>query len=276
LDNFDLTHYVGPVINNAVRAGVKYVETNNIKSFVLGVSGGVDSAVVAAIARMVCDKTNIKLFGEFLIMDGNTPNEALRAKAVCKEYCHEYDSVGLGNSFYNTMKDIDYDLYETYMSGKATHEEKVRAGNIKARLRMIYLYDVANKNNGLVLSTDNLSEYFLGFWTLHGDVGDLGLVQNLWKSEIYMIGASIGGACTLCVDAMPTDGLGITNSDFDQLLPKWTPEMGDHIEAYRFIDDTLIRMFKGQSMGGDVVTRYKETMFKRMNPANINRSELLG
>jgi len=56
---------------------------------------------------------------------------------------------------------------------------------MKARIRMILLYDLAGGNDGMVLSTDNYTEYLLGFWTLHGDVGDFGMIQSLWKTEVY-------------------------------------------------------------------------------------------
>ena len=101
-------------------------------------------------------------------------------------------------------------------------DDRIRAGNIKARLRMTYLYDKANKYNGMVLSTDNLTERNLGFWTLNGDVGDFGFLQELWKTEVYGLSKSIGTESVMaCVNAIPTVGLGITDSDIDQLLPDW-------------------------------------------------------
>ena len=63
--------------------------------------------------------------------------------------------------------------------------KKIRMGNIKARMRMIYLYNLASAHNGIVLSTDNYTEYLLGFFTIFGDQGDYGMIQNLWKTEVY-------------------------------------------------------------------------------------------
>jgi NH3-dependent NAD+ synthetase len=65
----------------------------------------------------------------------------------------------------------------------------------------------------------------VGFWTLHGDVGDFGLIQNLWKTDVYDLSKWIqdksmgiqADALKACIEATPTDGLGITNSDLDQL-----------------------------------------------------------
>ena len=94
---------------------------------------------------------------------------------------------------------------------------------------MIYLFDLAHFKEGMVLSTDNYTELMLGFWTLHGDVGNFGLLQYLWKTEVYGLAKHLeaeyrsknqhdkADALKHSIDALPTDGLGITTSDFDQI-----------------------------------------------------------
>lgn len=62
------------------------------------------------------------------------------------------------------------DWVEVY-DGEGTLGTPISKGNIQARLRMIYLYNLASIHKGLVMSTDNQTEYQLGFWTIHGDVG---------------------------------------------------------------------------------------------------------
>lgn len=57
---------------------------------------------------------------------------------------------------------------------------------LEPRCRMMYLYDIASIRKGLVMSTDNQTEYQLGFWTIHGDVGDFDPIQDLWKSNLYI------------------------------------------------------------------------------------------
>jgi len=92
---------------------------------------------------------------------------------------------------------------------------KLAQGNIRARLRMIVLYHFAQRVGGLVMSTDNLSEHLLAFWTKHGDVGDLGLIQYLFKgSEVYDLlrwfnKYRFDGAITPIIEAKPDDGLDI-------------------------------------------------------------------
>lgn len=176
------------------------------------------------------------------------------------------------------------------LADKVTHEEKVQRGNMKARVRMICLYDLAHANQGIVLSTDNLTELLLGFWTLHGDVGDLGMIQSLFKTEVYGLASYLARklesedmeteaaqAIRKCIAANPTDGLGITDSDLDQLLPKWKiGKTSDPVRGYQKVDRLLIDYLnEGKDSEGPVACRHAVTEFKRCNPLNISRETLL-
>lgn len=117
---------------------------------------------------------------------------------------------------------------------------------------MIYLYNLASIHKGLVMSTDNQTEYQLGFWTIHGDVGDFDPIQDLWKTEVYelakwisnrykniehhhtiMTGAgSKSDAIELSIALTPTDGLGISNSDLEQIGAKSYDEVDDILSRY--------------------------------------------
>lgn len=136
----------------------------------------------------------------------------------------------------------------------------------------------------MVLSTDNYTEYLLGFWTLHGDVGDYGMVQELWKTEVYDMGQWMVDnefkfliekeALQSCIDATATDGLGITNSDLDQLLPGWT---GTSRDGYRVVDE-ILSMYMETNIGdvdGPVIVRKIRTEFKRKNPLNLKREDIV-
>jgi len=128
----------------------------------------------------------------------------------------------------------------------------------------------------MVLSTDNLTEYYLGFWTLHGDVGDFGMIQNLWKTEVYGLSryisnkyildnrSDISEAINFCIEAEPTDGLGITESDLIQI----------GASSYHEVDYILIDYIINKNstyLHHPVIKRYKNTHVKRSNPLNIAR-----
>lgn len=242
-----------------------YVEKNGMKAIVLGLSGGVDSALVAAILGPVCKELNIKFIGASLPSESNKSDEITRAEE-CGTMCTDFKTISI-NPYYTPF----LRLAEIRNEPTDAFAVKVRKGNIKARTRMIILYDLAHKYQGMVISTDNLTELYLGFWTLHGDVGDYAPIQNLWKTDVYRMAKYLvetelkdtrqGKALQLCIDAVPTDGLGITKSDLDQI----------GTTTYQETDQILFNWII-RSQGDEkhpVIQRYKRTAFKRTNPYNV-------
>ncbi len=106
------------------------------------------------------------------------------------------------------------------------HHKTKAAGAIKVR-RMVTLYHIARLTGGLVASTDNLSQLWMGFLTLNGDVGDFSPIQYVWKGlEEYTIAEALG-VPEPSLDAIPTNGLEVVQAGVveDQLgLPH--PELG--------------------------------------------------
>jgi nicotinamide-nucleotide amidase len=145
---------------------------------------------------------------------------------------------------------------------------KMRRGNIRARLRMITLYNLAGAHNGFVASTDNFSELAAGFWTLHGDVGDVAPIQSLTKSWEVPCLAELMGVPNSIVMAVPTDGLGIANGDEDQLGC-----------SYLEFDVGMFSLMKNINIKADnerdqmILDRVKQRIvssaFKRTNPYNF-------
>lgn len=241
----------------------------NIKSLIIGVSGGIDSALVCALVRPICDELGINLIGRSLPFNTNKKEELQRATDIGMQFCTDFWEVKIFNKLELNKIIKIFDESENYSS--------IRSGNIMARLRMIYLYNLAHTNNGLVLSTDNFTEYLLGFWTLHGDVGDLSPIQNLWKTDVYSmaeyiakyeLGDTIPTAKALwkCIHALPTDGLGITNSDMDQI------GADDYFEVDQIFNDYF---YYGENKDHPVIKRYLNSEFKRNNPVNIGKPPLI-
>lgn len=263
---------------NILAESMEYVRRSRLESLVIGISGGVDSALVAALARIVCDETGISLIGRSLPIVTNKKDEVARAVAIGKCFCDDFEEKYLDDAYIN--------LYSSIASPSRcdattiTKAEKIRRGNMKARMRMILLYDLAHLNNGLVLSTDNYTELLLGFFTIYGDQGDLGMIQTLWKTEVYGLAnwlsqkyaangwADKAAALDACIYAVPTDGLGVTESDFDQLGAK----------SYEEIDNVLLNYITGGITDDDspITLRYENTHFKRKHPVNLSRATILG
>ncbi|MCF6366160.1 MAG: NAD(+) synthase [Bacteroidales bacterium] len=261
-------------INNIQSELKEYLVKSKLKSLILGVSGGIDSALTAALARPVCDGLNIKLFCRSITISTNKPDEIKRAELIGKAFGHDFKEVNLSDTFDNIITGIVEDFETT---DKTEHSYKIRQGNVKARMRMMYLYELAAKHRGMVLSTDNYTELLLGFWTLHGDVGDYGMIQNIWKTEVYAMSAYLvkvlknkeqANSLDACIDAVPTDGLGITNSDLDQI----------GASSYQEVDEILIEYLKNTDneniLNHKVVQRKIASEFKRNNPFNIPRKKI--
>jgi len=268
-----ITDYKTAVKN--IRKELKqYLQKSKLKSLIAGVSGGIDSALTVALARPVCDELGVKLYCRSITISTNKPEEINRAELTGKAFGHDFKEVNLSVTFDKIISDIveDYENTDT-----AIRSYKIRQGNVKARMRMMYLYDLAAKHRGMVLSTDNYTELLLGFWTLHGDVGDYGMIQNLWKTEVYAMAEYLvqnytnqdqAEALKACIDAVPTDGLGITNSDLDQI----------GASSYQEVDEILISYLKNPDnaniLNHKVVKRKLASEFKRNNPFNIPREKI--
>jgi len=164
-----------------------YIEKNKLQSLILGISGGIDSTVVAALASEACKKTGAKLIGRSLPAHSNNPEEITTADLVGQAFCDDFKKVPI-EWMYAKVAD-EFELNEGKMN-------PLQLGNVKARLRMMYLYNLASIHRGCVLDTDNRTEHELGFWTIHGDVGDLncGLIY-LWKTEVYELAKYLIDEC---------------------------------------------------------------------------------
>jgi len=222
---------------NAVAEGAdalaKYCIKNNLHYMVTGSSGGLDSAVTLGIAEKAClfaESEQFKLNSVALLMpcQSNSKDKILGRK-VAEQFNAEIIEIRLDSVFDFAMANTVQETNESVLRivertggdlAKEKWEESLRftQGNIKARLRMMLgTYHVARMLKGIVLSTDNLSEYMMGFWTLHGDIGDFGVIQNILKGiELYDI------AEYLCVPgeiikAKPGDGLNIAGCAEDQI-----------------------------------------------------------
>ena len=271
-----------------------YCVDNKLRSLIIGVSGGIDSALCCALAEPVCKELKIPLIGRSISIDSNGDDEKSRAVAVGEAFCSDFIEIDLTG------------LYDKFEKCMEPGNQKISLGNLKARMRMCYLYDLAWKNSGIVLSTDNYTEYLLGFWTSNGDVGDFGMVQNLWKAEVYELSEFMCEQFSIsdklknkhdslmsCIVANATDGLGISSTDLDQIMPDWTERHSSTREGYCEVDKILKdyvvlekinvaigfnesqkRAFK--YLGNtDVVKRYLATNFKRNVPVNICRMDIV-
>lgn len=288
------------VFNTLVDKTAEYLTKNNLKAMVLGISGGIDSTVVAAICHAVSKKTGIPLIGRSLPIK-NKSDEFDVSKLVGEAFCDSFDVIKIDELYRVTIEFIEI------MEQLSMSEYPIASGNVQARTRMWYLYNLASIHKGLVMSTDNQTEYQLGFWTIHGDVGDFDPIQDLWKTEVYGLAKWLRNSyqmnasmlpgyrdmpSQLCADAIeksialtPTDGLGISNSDLDQIGAKSYDEVDDILQTIltaprsdgEWIDITVfvnLRKQYGKEVVDKVWNRHLASEFKRKKaPIYIPRKE---
>ena len=186
----------------------KYLENNNLKSLVVGISGGIDSAVTSAL----CGMTNHKTIAVIMPILQN-PEHTRRGEEHCDWLKKKYSNV---QSF---TIDLTHAYTQTLHSIPKEFHHPLSCSNMRARLRMATLYMISGAEDGLVVGTGNKVEDFgVGFFTKYGDGGvDISPIGDLMKTEVYNLANKIGIISSI-IDAVPTDGLWDDNrTDEDQL-----------------------------------------------------------
>ena len=174
-----------------------YVRENNIKSLVVGVSGGIDSAVVSTL----CAETGLPTYALGMPIHQKEDQENLSDAHL--EWLH--------SKFPNVIAH-KFDLSKTFdtfqFSMREFGSDKLSLANSRSRLRMVTLYQVAGSVGGIVVGTGNkVEDYGVGFYTKYGDGGvDIAPIADLYKTEVWMLGEHLG-VDERIIFASPTDGL---------------------------------------------------------------------
>lgn len=188
---------------------LNYLENNNMNCFVVGVSGGIDSALVSTL----CAHSGIQTYVLNMPIHSKEDNTKL-SSLHCQWLSERFSNVEV----------LDVDLTDTYdcFKNKFTSisgEDLLSLANSKSRLRMMALYYIAGSNNGLVVGTGNKIEDFgVGFFTKYGDGGvDISPIADLTKTQVRKISKSLG-IMEQIISATPSDGLWDDNrSDEEQI-----------------------------------------------------------
>lgn len=145
---------------------------------VLGLSGGIDSAVAAFLAREALGSAHVM----GVIMPYRTSNPRSREDAEL-----------LARTLDIAAPVVDISpMVDAYL-GPAGVTDRLRAGNVMARQRMIILYDLSSRDRALVLGTSNKTEVLLGYGTLHGDMAcALNPLGDLYKTQVWQLARALG------------------------------------------------------------------------------------
>ncbi len=189
-------------------------EKKGKKSVVLGISGGIDSTTTA----FLCKKAGLDLYAVILPYNNRNMDasmDTINALDLPKDRVITIDITSAANAQIAELE-------------KVIKLDDVDKGNIMARQRMISQYALARRVSGLVIGTENLSEYYLGYFTLYGDQAcDISAISALWKTQVRELATYLGVPEKL-VQKTPTAGLwegqtdenefGFTYHDADQIM----------------------------------------------------------
>ena len=193
---------------NIVRWLKDYYWENNLKSFVVGVSGGIDSAVVSTL----CAETGLPTYVVCLPLDSSHQNSKLsddHANALVKKYENVSRVMVELSSVYDQFKhSVEWWSEAQGFKKREFTEDQLACANTKSRIRMITLYQIAGAKGGIVVGTGNkVEDYGIGFYTKYGDGGvDIAPIADLYKTEVWLLGELLEVDERIC-DAPPTDGL---------------------------------------------------------------------
>jgi len=226
---------------NFIRDVVKRANANGV---VVGLSGGIDSSVVATLCTKALGKDRV--LGVIMPERDSNPRDVEHAKMVAEKLGIKY-----------IVSDIT-DVLKAFGAGGyvPTREfDRIADGNLKARIRMCILYYFANKRNLLVAGTSNKSELYMGYGTKYGDLGsDFLVIGNLFKSEVRELARYLGVPQEI-IDKPPSAGLWKGQTDEDELGI-----------TYELLDKILERIEKGED---------KEKISKNLNVPLSQVEEIL-
>lgn len=180
-----------------------YIQNSGCKGVVIGLSGGIDSAVTAVLCKEALGNKKVKCL---FLPDESTPKIDYKHKEnLVKKFglsCEEKDITKL-------VKELT--------AGSTIKPDKYALANIKARTRMILLFEYANMTQNLVCGTSNKSEILVGYYTKYGDGGvDIMPLGDLYKTQIWELAKFLKIPKEI-ISKLPTAGLWKGQSDEQEL-----------------------------------------------------------
>ena len=231
----------------------EYCENTGLKKVVLGLSGGIDSALTAALA--------VKAIGAENVLGVLMPSMFSSEGSVV-------DSLKLAENLgINTVKEPITPLFDTFMSGRERLHDLAEE-NLQARLRALILMFYSNRENRLLLSTGNKSESAMGFGTLYGDLaGGFNMICDLTKTNVYRLSNYINREKEIIpqeiIDKAPSAELHPNQKDQDR-LPEYAV-LDDVIEMYVEENKPLKEIYAkyDKAIVDEVVKKIYRMQFKR-------------
>ncbi|MGH7144789.1 MAG: NAD(+) synthase, partial [Planctomycetota bacterium] len=214
------------VLDALVLGTHEYFRKSGFTRAILGLSGGIDSSLVAAIAVLALGKENVA--GYSMPSRYSSDHSREDAAILAQNLGIGYDSLPIEKAFPA--------LLETLAPVFAGREPDVAEENMQARIRGLILMAISNKNNALLLTTGNKSEVAMGYCTLYGDMnGALNPIGDVYKTEIYRLCHRVN----LRLERSIVPERVLTKAPSAELRPNQTDQ--DTLPPYDLLDAILFR-----------------------------------
>jgi NAD+ synthase (glutamine-hydrolysing) len=231
-----------------------YIKKSGFKKVVMGLSGGIDSSLVACLAAKACGKKNV--LGVSLPSSFSTPGSLSEAKELAKNLGITYQVIPIKN------------LYRAYNSALGWKEKHVDISlqNIQARIRGNLLMALSNREVRLLLSTGNKSEMAVGYCTLYGDMaGGLAVISDLPKTTVYALARHINNKTGAIPEAV------FKKAPSPELAPNQVTQ--DDLPPFEILDEVLKRYIEeNQGLEEIVKAGYPRNLVKKIM-LRVDRNE---
>ena len=226
----------------------------SIDAFVVGVSGGIDSAVVSSL----CARTGLPTYVVCMPLDSKFENSKL-SDVHSKGLVEKYDNVKriefeLSSVYDSFLKSVEWWSEAQHYNKREFTASAHANANTKSRIRMVTLYQIAGSVGGIVVGTGNkVEDYGVGFYTKYGDGGvDIAPIADLYKSEVWELGEYLEVDQRI-VNATPTDGL-------------WDDSRSDEAQLGASYEQLEVAMETGEGPGVEVLNKFNTLNKHKMEP----------
>ncbi|MDD1015686.1 ammonia-dependent NAD(+) synthetase [Pseudomonas rubra] len=252
----------GAAVEDEIRQRIDFIKQTlldaRLKVLVLGISGGVDSSTAGRLAQLAV---------QALRNEHNDPGYRFIAMRLPHNSQHDEADAQAALAFVDADECVTVNIADGVagLAGQLPQLDELAGGqrdfvlgNVKARMRMLAQYTLANARNGLVIGTDHAAEAVMGFFTKFGDGAcDLAPLTGLCKGQVRAIAAALGAPEHL-VHKVPT-------ADLEELRPGLADEQVYGV-SYAQIDAFLQGEQVSEAIASTIINAYDKTLHKRQLP----------
>ncbi|QIV95651.1 NH(3)-dependent NAD(+) synthetase [Allofrancisella inopinata] len=201
--NFNPKRYSEKLVQWLTDSCIKYPA----EGFVIGISGGIDSAVCASLLV----KTDLPITALIMPSENNPEQDIVDALELINKLKIPYHIIPIQPVYESFLQSTQV------FTNSQNDRQNVIKGNAQARFRMMYLYAYAQQNNRIVVGTDNACEWYMGYFTKFGDgAADILPLINLKKSQVFELGKYLDVPANILTKA-PSAGLWQGQTDEDEM-----------------------------------------------------------